>query len=101
MRIVNDADVIALDKNTTHVSLTVLNQNLVLTDADGNTVSVTLSAINIPTTIVKKTDGTYTYTNEAGATVTIDATDNVINNIENVVNNTDVLNELIEVLGDT
>src|SRR5690554_3979957 len=53
------------------------------------------------TTIVKNTDGTYTYTNEAGDTVTIDATDNVISNFENIVNNTNVLNELIEVLGDT
>src|SRR5690606_23804731 len=50
---------------------------------------------------VKNTDGTYTYTNEAGNTVTIDATDNVISNFENIVNNTNVLNELIEVLGDT
>ncbi|SFO01016.1 hypothetical protein SAMN05421741_11675, partial [Paenimyroides ummariense] len=101
MRVVNDADVIALDKNTTNASLVVLNQDLVLTDTDGNTVSVPLSAINIPTTIIKNTDGTYTYTNEAGTTVIIDATDNVINNFENIVNNTDVLNELIEVLGDT
>src|SRR5690554_6999864 len=53
------------------------------------------------TTIVKNPDGTYTYTNEAGDTVTIDATDNVISNFENIVNNTNVLNELIEVLGDT
>src|SRR5690554_3517619 len=49
----------------------------------------------------KHRDGTYTYTNEAGDTVTIDATDNVISNFENIVNNTNVLNELIEVLGDT
>src|SRR5690554_7350049 len=53
------------------------------------------------TTVVKNPDGTYTYTNEAGDTVTIDATDNVISNFENIVNNTNVLNELIEVLGDT
>src|SRR5690606_22894750 len=41
------------------------------------------------------------YTNEEGTTVTIDATENIINNIDNILNNTEVLNELIEVLGDT
>src|SRR5690554_4640314 len=46
-------------------------------------------------------DRACTYTNEAGDTVTIDATDHVISNCENIVNNSNVLNELIEVLGDT
>ncbi|SFO36121.1 hypothetical protein SAMN05421741_1433 [Paenimyroides ummariense] len=101
MRIVNDADVIALDKNTTNQSLTVIGSDLVLTDSDGNTVSVPLSAINIPTSVVKNPDGTYTFTNEAGDTVVIDATDNVINNIETILGDTNVLNELIEVLGNT
>src|SRR5690554_1774105 len=101
MRIINHDDVTALDANTTNVSLTVVGDELVLTDSEDNIVSIPLSEINIPTTIVKNTDGTYTYTNEAGDTVTIDATDNVISNFENIVNNTNVLNELIEVLGDT
>ena len=101
MRIVNDADVVALDKNTTNQSLTVVGTDLVLTDSDGNTVSIPLSAINIPTSLVKNPDGTYTFTNEAGDTIIIDATDNVINNIETILGDTNVLNELIEVLGDT
>ena len=101
MRIVNDADVVALDKNTTNQSLTVVGTDLVLTDSDGNTVSIALSAINIPTSLVKNPDGTYTFTNEAGDTIIIDATDNVINNIETILGDTNVLNELIEVLGDT
>src|SRR5690606_24381517 len=62
---------------------------------------IPLSEINIPTTLVQNPDGTYTYTNEEGTTVTIDATENIINNIDNILNNTEVLNELIEVLGDT
>src|SRR5690554_1282444 len=101
MRIINHDDVTALDANTTNVSLTVVGDELVLTDSEDNIVSIPLSEINIPTTVVKNPDGTYTYTNEAGDTVTIDATDNVISNFENIVNNTNVLNELIEVLGDT
>ena len=101
MRIVNEDEIIALDKNTKNVSLAVVNNELVLTDTDGNTVTIPLSQINIPTVLVKNPDGTYTYTNEAGTTVTIDMTDNVINNIENILGDTNVLNELIEVLGDT
>src|SRR5690606_8293318 len=101
MRIINEDEVIALDKNTTNISLTAVNDELVLEDSDGNKVSVPLSEINIPTTVVKNPDGTYTYTNEAGNTIIIDATDNVINNIQNILGDTNVLNELIDVLGDT
>ena len=72
MRIINQDDVVALDKNTTNTSLTVTNNELVLTDSEGNTVSIPLSEINIPTSFVKNPDGTYTYTNEAGESVTID-----------------------------
>src|SRR5690606_16313744 len=93
--------VAGLDTNTTNVSLTVVGGELVLTDSEGNEVTIPLSEINIPTTLVQNPDGTYTYTNEEGTTVTIDATENIINNIDNILNNTEVLNELIEVLGDT
>src|SRR5690606_29453173 len=101
MRIVNEEDVAGLDTNTTNVSLTVVGGELVLTDSEGNEVTIPLSEINIPTTLVQNPDGTYTYTNEEGTTVTIDATENIINNNDNILNNTEVLNELIEVLGDT
>ena len=74
MRIVNDADVVALDKNTTNQSLTVVGGDLVLTDSDGNMVSVPITDLNIPeteTTIVD--NGTsFTYTNELNNPVTID-----------------------------
>src|SRR5690554_1440077 len=101
MRVMNEDDVTQFDHNTTNSSLTVINGNLVLFDSDGNEVSIPLSEINIPSTLIQNQDGTYTFTNELGETVIIDATDNVINNFENIVNNTNVLNELIEVLGDT
>src|SRR5690606_7511025 len=101
MRIVNEDEIIALDKNTTNVSLTTANDELVLTDSDGNIVSIPLAQINIPTTLVNNNDGTYTYTNESGATVTIDVPSDVIGNIEQILGDTNVLNELVEVLGDT
>src|SRR5690606_33737863 len=53
------------------------------------------------TTLVNNGDGTYTYTNEAGATVTIDVPADVINNFEEIVNNTEVLNQLVENLTNT
>src|SRR5690606_26899262 len=98
MRIVNEDDITALDKNTTNVSLVKANDELVLTDSDGNTVSIPLSQINILTTLVNNNDGTYTYTNEEGNTVTINIPGDVINNIDQILGDTNVLNELIEVL---
>src|SRR5690606_11145042 len=53
------------------------------------------------TTLVNNNDGTYTYTNEAGATVTIDVPADVINNFEEIISNTNVLNELIDNLTNT
>src|SRR5690606_23026038 len=43
------------------------------------------------TTLVNNGDGTYTYTNEARGTVTIDVTADLINNFEEIVNNIEVL----------
>src|SRR5690606_10010268 len=101
MRIVSKQHGAGLDTHTPNVSLTVVGSELALTDREGNEVTISLSEINIPTTLVQNPDGTYTYTNEECTTVTIDATDNVINNIEEILGDTNVLNELIEVLGDT
>src|SRR5690606_9652121 len=101
MRIVNEKDITELDKNTTNVSFVVDGGQLVLIDSDGNTVSIPLSEINIPTTLVNNGDGTYTYTNESGETVTIDVPADVVNNFEEIIQNGDVINELIENLGDT
>ncbi len=101
MRIVNEQEVAALDKNTTNISLTKADDELVLTDSDGNIVSIPLAQINIPTILVNNNNGTYTYTNEAGDTVTIDIPSDVINTIDQILGDTQVLNQLIEVLGDT
>ena len=101
LRIVNTDDLVALDQNTKNVLLSVVGDELVLQDSDNDTVTVPLSQINILTNLVDNTDGTFTYTNEAGTAVTISIPANVINNIQTILGDTNVLNELIEVLGDT
>src|SRR5690606_30996745 len=73
MRIVNEQDVISLDKNTTNTSFSLLNGDLILTDTDGNTVQIPLTQINILTNLVYDTaTGIATYTNEAGTPQTLD-----------------------------
>src|SRR5690606_611164 len=101
MRIINDSDLEELDTNTTNTSLTVLEGELVLTDSDGNTVSIPVSEINIPSVLINNGDGTYTYTNELGDTVTINVPADVINNFEQIITNEEVLNQLIENLTNT
>src|SRR5690606_34848583 len=51
------------------------------------------------TTLVNNNDGTYTYTNEAGATFVIDVPSSVVNQFEEIYN--DIVNEQITVNGDT
>ncbi|TJZ53161.1 hypothetical protein FAZ15_17530, partial [Sphingobacterium olei] len=65
------------------------------------TIESIVQANETVTTLVTNNDGTYTYTNEAGATVTIDVPADVINNFEEIVTNTEVLNQLIENLTNT
>src|SRR5690606_27647464 len=78
---------------------------MLITNASGDlewaTIADIVQANETVTTLVNNNDGTYTYTNEAGATVTIDVPSDVIGNIEQILGDTNVLNELIEVLGDT
>ncbi|UUV22324.1 hypothetical protein [Paenimyroides aestuarii] len=111
MRIVNESDVIALDKNTTNTTLTVINGDLVLTDSDGNTVTVPLSAINIPTNIVTYQGNQYylseeyilnggsadvsTWTSVPPGAVLIDVVGNVVTNIQN---QGDIYSEIINIL---
>ncbi|WCM41307.1 hypothetical protein MG290_10100 [Flavobacterium sp. CBA20B-1] len=111
MRIVNESDVIALDKNTTNTTLTVISGDLVLTDSDGNTVSVPLEAINISTNIVTYQGNQYylseeyilnggsvdvsTWTSVPAGAVLLDVVGNVVTNIQN---QGDIYSEIINIL---
>src|SRR5690554_3208757 len=86
MRIVNEDEVIALDKNTTNISFTSDDGVLILTDSDDNIVSIPISDLNIPTDIANNNDGTYTYTNEEGTLYIIDVPASVVNQFENIYN---------------
>src|SRR5690606_21340228 len=74
-------------------------------DENGDTHNVNIQDIvqasETVTELADNGDGTYTYTNEAGDQVTIDVPADIINNIDNILGDTNVLNELIEILGDT
>ncbi|SFT04424.1 hypothetical protein, partial [Sphingobacterium wenxiniae] len=74
-------------------------------DAEGKEVNIDFKKVvkdnETVTTLVKNQNGTYTYTSENGTVTVIDVPADVINNFEQIVNNGDVLNHLIEVLGDT
>ncbi|MCW1148821.1 hypothetical protein OJ995_11385, partial [Flavobacterium sp. TH16-21] len=50
------------------------------------------------TTLVNNGDGTYTYTSENGTVTTINIVGDVISNFTDIVSNTNVLNELIEII---
>src|SRR5690606_17404119 len=74
-------------------------------DENGDSHNVNISDIvkanETVTELADNGDGTYTYTNEAGDQVTIDVPADIISNIENILGDTNVLNQLIEILGDT
>lgn len=91
-RIINQSDVESMDTNTKNKSLAVADGNLVLTDTDGNKVSVPLSDISVITTLVNNNDGTYTYTSENGTKTVIDVPADVASNFQKIVNNTNVTN---------
>lgn len=79
MRVVNHDDVVELDTNTTNTSLTFLNQELVLTDSDGNFVSVPISEINIITTLAYNAgENTLTYTGEDGLPVSLNLNEGLV-----------------------
>ncbi|SFJ87900.1 hypothetical protein, partial [Myroides guanonis] len=101
LRILDTDTLSDLDSNTTNSTLSVVGDQLVLTDSDGNKVSIALKSINLPTSLVNNGDGTYTYTSEDGTTSTINVPSDVINNFYDIINNGDVLQDLITVLGDT
>ncbi|WP_286455609.1 hypothetical protein, partial [Myroides sp. R163-1] len=77
---------------------------LKLYDTEDNFVFIDIEKLNIITTLVKDPSGNgqYTYTNEAGVAVVIDVQADVINNFEEIINQTDVqeiINNIIKNVG--
>lgn len=97
-RLINQNDLVNLDTNTKNRSFQVENGSLLLTDTEGNTVSVSLLDLNIVTTLVNNNNGSYTYTSENGTTTLINVVADVQNNFQEIVNNNDVLNILKQVI---
>src|SRR5690606_1968593 len=90
-----DPYMVNIDKGTAN--------SMLITNAVGELEWSTIYHIATPfqtvTTIVKNTDGTYTYTNEADATFVIDVPASVVEQFENIYNQ--IVNEEIVVNGDT
>lgn len=97
-RIINQEDLLHLDTNTKNSSLTVINQELVVTDTEGQTVSLPISEFNIVTTLVNHQNGNYTYTSENGTITTINVTSDVQNQFLEIVSHPNVKNILEEVI---
>ena len=100
-RLMNQEDVRSLDTNTKNSSLTVINQELVVTDTEGQTVSLPISEFNIVTTLVNHQNGNYTYTSENGTITTINVTSDVQNQFLEIVSHPNVKNILEEVIKTT
>ncbi|MEK6495233.1 hypothetical protein [Myroides odoratimimus] len=95
VRLLNNQDVIDnIDNFPRNKVLGVEGESLVLTDTKGHTVNTPIKDLNIVTTIKDNKDGTYTYTNEAGVTQTIDISGSVINNITTILQDETVINEI-------
>ena len=90
-----DPYMVNIDKGTAN--------SMLITNAAGElewaTIEDIVQANETVTTIVKNTDGTYTYTNEADATFVIDVPASVVEQFENIYNQ--IVNEEIVVNGDT
>lgn len=97
-RLVNQNDIQDLDTNTKNESFTVNNGSLILKDSDGNTVSIPLTDVNIITTLVNNNNGTYTYTSEDGTVTVINVVADVINNFQQIVDNSTVNNILKQII---
>ena len=88
------------DAKITSLGVSDDRKNLVITDAGGKAYTVALSAINIVSTMVDKGAGVFEYTDEAGTMVKIDVPNEVINNIDEIIQSTQVVNEIKQVIID-
>ncbi|WP_121375415.1 beta strand repeat-containing protein, partial [Flavobacterium endophyticum] len=98
-------NIIDANETLTILGYDAATKKLTYKDEDGNTTILDMAQLvagnETVTTLANNGDGTYTYKNEAGAEVTINVPADVMNNFEEIINNTEVLNQLIENLTNT
>ena len=90
-----------VDSNVGDVTLEVIGDELKFMDVHGNSTQVPISQLNISTNLIKNNNGTYTYVNEGGQGSIINIPIDVINNSEEIISNTSVINHLVNYLKNT
>lgn len=108
-RLVTTADVQGMienlkDTNTTNISLEIVNERLVLTDSDGNALSVALADLQTPetvTTLTNNNNGTFTYVSEDQTTTLIDIPGEVITHFQQIAGDTSVILLLEQIIKNT
>lgn len=95
VRLINNQDIIDnIDTFPRNKVLEVRGDVLVLEDTKGLKVDTPIQDLNIITTIKEGENGTYVYKNEAGEESVINITGSVIENITEILNNTEVKEEI-------
>ncbi|EKB05261.1 hypothetical protein HMPREF9711_01396 [Myroides odoratimimus CCUG 3837] len=95
VRLINNQDIIDnIDTFPRNKVLEVRGDVLVLEDTKGLKVDTPIQDLNIITTIKEGENGSYVYKNEAGEESVINITGSVIDNITEILNNTEVKEEI-------
>lgn len=100
-RLLNQEDFIKMSLNVRNNAVNVVNEVMVITDTEGNSISIPISALNIVTTLVNNQNGTYSYTSENGTETLIDVPTDVQNNFQQIVNNQNVQGVLNQIITQT
>lgn len=100
-RIINQNDLEKIDTNTKNASLQIVNEDLVLTDTEGNKVFMALKDLNVITTLTNNKNGSYTYTSENNTSTIIKVIDDVQEYFQQIVNNPNVKNILESIVRNT
>lgn len=91
----------SFDPHNGDITLQVNNDNFVFIDVHGNIGQIPVSELNIITNLLNNNNGTYTYTNEVNQNTLIDVPQDVINNYEDIISNSSVLETTVNYLTNT
>ena len=100
-RILNQSDLLNIDTNTKNTSISVVNGILKITDTENNSVTVSLSDLNVITTLTNNLNGTYTYTSESGLSTMIDIPSEVQTYFQQIVSDPNVNDVLESIVSNT